>query len=715
VTAIAKAPKRVILPAGSLLLGLAVAIGAITVVVVQVLNLEELLDVSQLLTAGYAKALVLAYVLVVGAACVLIATVPRRLLWMPVAAAGGLASMTLLATLSVGAEAGSFAAAASTMLACWQIGWGALHLLRQPRLAAIWPISWLAGTAVLGLALLLAGRLGLLRWWSVGIAVLVLGALALRQLPAWLHWAELAWVRVTTDRLGAGAAVVMTLLLGLSSVWVAAPELMFDALYAKAWLPQEWARLGTIEPLAVHPVLNTVGFAPLLAVPGHLVDADGVGRYMQWLAVAASVTTVWWASRSSSWAPLAAAAVAVTPQIFWQSTTAFDDGLLMLAALGLALAVVSALDGSAEGSPLALGLALGVLAGACIDLKLHLAALSVGLLLGWLVLRGRSGFLAAATGALSGGLLAAGLPFALRWVDLGNPVLPAWNNVFKSDLWPHRNEQFNLPFAADPGELGPLDVLWDAVTDPLRLNEAAPAGSAGLLVPALVIALLLGFRARSGPRAVTALWCGLALACVVWYFQFRYLRYLLPAGAIAVVAVALSLPAREISRAQATGGLAALAIVAILLWPATVGQFWNVPGRDIPWEVAFRSTADSHYERLSMPEREAVKAFDRLAPPGAMALGDAHQRTWLTEGRDLTPDWEIDARLEASGGFPRRSEALDRLQDLGVTWLLVADGGATLLRPYVRTVIADHGRLMYEGEGRSLYKLEDSSPRGSQR
>jgi hypothetical protein len=697
---------------GQLAVGLVVA-GVALLAAVQLEALPDLLDVTAPLTAGFAKALVAGYCGAVVLACLLAALLPPDRLAVPVAGAAVLAGASLLATLSVGAEAGSFVAAAVVMAACWQAGCWLLRALRADRLAAIWPVAWLAGTPVVGMAILFIGRAGALRWWTVGVPVLLLALASLRHLPDWAGSARAAWRRVTGDRLGAAAATICLLLLGLAAIFAAAPEIMFDALYGKAWLPEEWARMGAIEPLGEHVVMNISGFSQLLAVPGHLVDADGVGRYLQWLAAAAAVSTVWWACRRSPWAPLAAAAVAITPQLFWQSTTAYDDAVLILATLALAVAVTSSLEDGAGGGFLPAA-ALGLLAGACIDLKLHMAMLAVGLVGGWLVVRGR-GRWAGAAGIALGGLASAAPPFVLRWIDLGNPVLPAWNNVFKSEFWPPRNEQFTFPFGDDPGPLGPLETLWTTIVDPGQLNEAAPIGFAGLLVVAVVVALLVALRPRRGPRELSVLWFGVALAALGWYVQFRYLRYILPAGAVAVVAIAIALPVGALSIARTRTALAALALMAALLWPATVAQFWNVPGRDIPWEVAFHKTSDRAYEELAMPERSLVETFDRVAPPGAMAMADAHQRLWLSDGRDLSPVWEVGARLELSGGPPSDRPEYVRLRRLGIGWILGAEGGGTLSQPFVGATIARHGELVAEEGSWRLYRLVARKPAGEAR
>ncbi len=599
------------------------------------------------------------------------------------------------------------------MTACWLVGVWTFCALRMPGLAAMPLVAWLAGAGVLGLVLLLVGRAGLLRWWTAGVPVLALGAYAtIRIAVAARSPARTAWAAIAERRLDTGCAALIVLLAGLASVWTAAPEIMFDAIYAKEWLPSEWARTGEIEPLTVHPVLNITGFAQILAVPGHLAGAEGVGRYLQWLASFLIPASLWsYLAPRTAWAPLAAAAVAVTPHLFWQASTAFDDALLALAALALAQAVVRCLE-HPEPAPAWEGAALGLLAGTCVNLKLHLGWLAAALLLGYLLLR-RHGRMSALAGIAAGGLLSAGPPMIQRWIDVGNPVLPAYNNVFHSPYWPGVNERFNFPYLADPGALGPLDALWRAVTDTGALNEAAPVGAFGLLVVALSAALALGLvllARRPCAAPLLVLWGGLMIGTLTWYAQFRYLRYVMPLGVIAVLMIALAGRAGPLSVGRQRVGLGALALVAALLWPATVAQFWNVPGRDIPWEAALGITNDRDYERQSMPEREALAVFDAEAAPRAMAVSPAHQRAWLSGGRDLEPEWELDARLQI-GGAERPStpdEALRRMRALGVSWALTRD--ASPRQPYLDAVIARHGELRWADAGFTLYRFVDRPP-----
>ena len=691
------------------LVGVCVFIVA-SVCVAQLISLPDLLDPNRVLTAGFAKPLVAALgvgvVGLIGAAALL----PQRLLYLPVAAAAGFAGLALLATLTVGGEGWNFAAGLLTLSACWIAGRWVLGVLKTPDLAAMPPVAWLAGTATIGLPLLLVGRAGLLRWWTVGVVVLALGGVALLQLARTAKpLIGSTWSALTESRLAAACAALVMLPAGLAAVWTAAPELMFDALYSKAWLPAEWARTGDISSLRDHVILNLYGFAQLLAIPGHLLGADGVGRYMQWLAVGAIPASLWWFLRSRTpWAPLAAAAVAVTPMLFWEATTAYDDALLALAAIAFAQAVVVLLE-SPRAQSVWDGAAVGLLAGACVDLKLHLVWLVLGLVLVYLVLRPR---IAAAVGVLAGGVATAGPPLVTRWADIGDPLYPALLSVFHSPYLAPGG-----PIATRAGEGGgqvfdtPIQAAWHTVIGTDTLFSPWPTGAFGVLTLALLGAVVAGvmLRKRPGGRVLLALSGALAAAALGWYLQLKGPRYLLPTGILAVMVLGLAARGQRLTHRAELSALAGLAVVAILLWPSTVAQFWNVPGKDMPLAAALGLKDATGYERESQPERAALAAFDADSPPDAIAVSDATQRTWLSGARDLKMVWELQDRLLLDGHLPATPpEALRRIRATGADWVLTKSSAPR--QPgfyYLYGAIQRYGELRWADGYWSLFHLSD--------
>lgn len=690
----------------------AVAVAGVVVLVAQAAHLGELMDRERALTAGHAGWLVAGFAVAAAAIAVACIALPERLLWLPPAAAGGAAGAVLLATLTLGGEAWSFAVAALTLAACWRVGAWLLGALRAPALAALPPAAWLAGAGVVGVVLTLVGRAGAVRWWTVGAPLLALGLLALpRALPPLR--AGLARAR-RPDRLEAAAAALTALLAGVAAVYAAAPELSYDALFSKAWLPSEWARTGRIEPSAELPQLNVMGFAQLLALPGHLVGAEGVGRYLQLLAYPAAVASVWWIARASAWAPLAAGVVAITPHLVWQATAAYDDLLLLLAAVALAGAVAAA---ARPGAPEGLGtaVALGLMAGACVSLKLHLAVLAAGLVGGWLVLRPGGGRLRAALAAGAGAAAVAGPPLLVRWIALGNPVLPAYNDVFHSDRWPHVNERFGFP-EGDPGPLGPLEVAAESLAGSDEFGAGMPIGAFGPLVAAIVVALLVAWIGGRRERAPLALLPAVLLAAAAWYVQFRYLRFIVPVAGVALLALALSAP-RGPPRRRARGvAIAALCIAAALLFPSAIAHLWYVPEHEVPLAAALGREDDLEYERRQGPERDALARFDRLAPPDATALGNLHQRLWLSEGRKLITPFETAGRLAAPAAAPHGRPLLERLRALGIEWTIArVDGRLTGRtgphpRPPLEDLLARHGAVAWADSLLVIHRLTERPP-----
>ena len=692
------------------LLGIFCLLAVVLVAVVQAIHLDDVLDVNVPYNASRAEGLLAAYAAAVLAITVAAAALPERLLWIPVAASAGLAAGALAVTLPLSGELWSFTWALLAMAACWRAGSWLLTAVGAEQLGRLVPAGWLAGAGASGVGVLLIGRAGLLSWWTVGLAVLVLGILGIvglwRMLGA--EGARAVFSAATATRLSSASASICLLAAALASIYAAAPELTYDALYYKAWLPGEWARAGEIEvqTLILHPQANYFGLAQLIAVPGHLAGAEGVGRYLQWLSFGGLMVTVWWAGRRSPWAPAAAAALAVTPLLFWQATTAYEDGILALVGASMAVAVIGSLR-EPEASPLLSGAVLGALAGVCILFKLHLAALAIGLLLGWLLMRGARGWLTAAVSAAAACALAVAPLMVMRWIDFENPIFPVYNNVFKSPYWLQLKALGQAPGDDQAPVLGPVGLFWETIFHTPEL--AWPIGAFGLLSLAVVIALALGWSRSFGDRAIVALWLGLLAGAVGWYTQAHDPRYALPIGAVALLVLLLISGTRAPSLRLEWIGLAALAVTAALLWPTTVSQFFNVPGGGLPWRAAIGEVDDFDYEVSASGDRVLLSRFNEEAPPEALAVADPYERVWLSDGRDLTPFWELDGRLRADGSVPEAPrETLAAVRGAGVTYV-IGDGrgntGSLEDFPYLLRMVREYGKPVATVGALTIYEL----------
>jgi hypothetical protein len=303
---------------------------------------------------------------------------------------GALLAVTLLAgAVTVGGHAWDFALAPLTMLACWWTGRALMRMLGCQPLQRIAIVEVMVGLPILGLAILGLGHLGIIAWWSVGVPTIVLGILGARgaMRAAW-RWRLSVWEAMAGSPLAVACTGLLLLQLTWLVVWISAPEIMFDALSGKAYLPELWASSGSVGTILSHPVLNfDAGLAELVAVPGHAVGADGVGRGLQLLSLCTLIVTVWWwAGPRSAAGPLAALVVGIAPQLVWQATTAYDDLVLALGATALSIAALRTLSETEREPTRGTAGTIGMLAGACIWLKLHLLVLPAVLLVAWVVL-----------------------------------------------------------------------------------------------------------------------------------------------------------------------------------------------------------------------------------------------------------------------------------------------------------------------------------------
>jgi hypothetical protein len=652
---------------------------------------------------------------------------PSRLRALAVVGPGLALSGVLVASAILAPQIRSMVLALLAMCALWFTGRALLQALGARRLANHVAVAWLAGIAPLSLLTLLLGRLSIFRWWDMGLLVLglgVMGAVRAGRL-AWQRRRRVAEEVLATPLTAAGAGVVL-LALAVVAIYAAAPEVEFDPLYAKAYLPLLWAHTGTIGPLTRHIQLNITGWFQVVAAWGDLFGGVATGRYLQLFALGGAAAIVWsWARRFNGLGPVAAAAVVITPAVFWQGTTADDDLLLAVAAFALTVAALEAyrLHSDREPPPVGAGgvgvvsLALGLLAGTGISLKSHLIPLSLLVLGGWIVggRRSRTVLRRLAYGAI-GAVVTAGPPLILRWIDTGNPVFPAYNNIFKSPYWLPINEKLNFPFWPTAGILGPVKAIWQGVFHPGLMNEAAPPGSFAIPVVVVLAAILIGWCFRRRHPGALLVWGAVVLAAGAWWIEFRYLRYLLPIAFAAGALLLAVLPQPRLSCAGLKLTAAGVALAAGASFAVVEAMFWNVPNQRVPVSAAFGRWSPSAYLTTEFPERAAILAFNRISPPHSIYVTgqglQAFERAWLTGGRDLYASWELNDLLQIKRPVPRTgNQSWARLRSRGVDWVLVNPSDPTLADyPWLLKTVQGHGQLRFSANGWNLYQLVMRKP-----
>lgn len=612
----------------------------------------------------------------------------------------------------VAGQAWSLLATVLLALALWRIGRAVLDLLRVP----LPPLcAAVIGVGIVATAVQVLGRTGLLRWWTVGVPVLLFGVLALVELG-----------RAVVGRLRAGArpaltppsllpAFVFALLLvqlAWSLIYAAAPDAQYDAIYAKEWLPEQWALTGRIETPVDHPLLANTGTAQLVAALGWLVGAEGVGRYLQVAALVGIVGTLltWRGLRPGLPALLAALGIGLMPHVLWQTGTAYDDLVLGAVCLGAAIGVWTLLEQGRVGWRAAV--AVGLLSGTVLATKLHMIVFAALLGLLWALLAAgpaRQRLLHVVTTAVAA-LAAAGAGPLVRFLDTGNPVFPQLNSVFRSEFYPPVSTTLNFPYA--PGGVRELLRLpMDAVIEPAIYTEAVPPGAFGFSLVLLLAGLVASWRGGRSGRIVGAV---LIVTLVAWWLQFRYLRYLLPYVVVAAGAVAAGWSATRSERVLSRGGQrlvgAGVAGVAVALFASSLGSFWNIPGR-VPADVAFGQISRADYQRQVVPGWTVLQDLNRLAEPGAVVTGDAYARTALRDDLDYSPLWEVLQRAEVQRLPAESSEDLLRVLDhLDIRWVALRTESriaAEAVEPPGALVRALRlsGKPVSTGGGFELYRL----------
>ena len=581
------------------------------------------------------------------------------------------------------------------------------RLLRLGRLSIL--ITTAAGFATVGVLVQLLGRVGLLKWWTIGLPLMLAGAAVLadaarRQGPSLRR----AWSGLHLDATEATVACLLLLQLGWALVYAAAPEIQYDALSAKAALPATWAESGRIETPLTQPGFAVLGSAQNVATVGWLVGAEAVGRYLQ--LVLATVVIIALLARARAVGRVAwcvALALAVMPHYTWQASTAYDDDILLFVCAAAAAAVL-ALAG-ADVPQRGAAVLVGLLTGSVVSAKLHLVVFGAVLALGWLLVQkapwrewlARFGLLTV------GGLAVAGPVPLFRYLDTGNPLFPFFNGIFKSPYLAPVTDTANFPYTDSAGLRALLQLPYDITAAPFRLVEAQPPGAFGFLL--VLIVLGLGVAGRRGRGGVVV---GLAVvaALVAWWVQLRYLRYLLPYAGVGAVLLTwgrvpgpprLARPRADLATAAAAAALSAACFVSLL------ASFWNIPER-VPTDVVLGRESAYDYQAPKIPGFVVLQDLNRAAGRGDVVVSHLYARAVLRPDLDIESLNGLNSRLDRQGvKLDTVPALLSAYEQEGVRWAALSTEQRVALDPasVFTQLLSAHGTLVSAAGGTELYAL----------
>lgn len=685
-----------------------VVVSVTSLTVYQVVLARRLSEVPGFFSIVSSRPIFIGYSIAVVVAGCLCAFVPTRHLGKVVGVMSTLATVVVLAVATLGGQGWPMIVAALTLGAAWLIGDFVLcrSPLRSASLSAAPAVAFALGYTLLGTIVLTLGLLDMIRWWTLGLPVLLGGLQACRRLLRDVRQFDLS--KLTQGRLRPFALSLLAMSAGYSAVWAAAPEIQYDAAYAKVWLPQLWARTGGIRFSVFHPVLAMFGTGYLVPVPAHTLGAADAGRWIQYFVGLFLVWAIWrLVDDGGLYAPLAALAFLLTPHVIWQMSTADDDLMLCLLTLGLAAAVLR--SDTLTDRPRSVALVIGMLAGGALAGKFHVAPFAVASVFGWSMLRSHEGRLRRLVWATCGTVATSAPLLLARWISTGNPVFPQLNNIFRSRFFEPVNTNFNFPYLKD-GSIGSLlKTPFLIVTGPSGLMEVVPPGVFGLLVVSLIIGAVAGIYGSKESRIIAA---SVIVAGYAWWTQVRYLRYLLPYATVGLVLLAAVLGVR-LSSARARREwplLLAVGLFAVAIFPSTVASFWNIPER-FPSDVALGMESRASYEMRAFPISALMDQINNFASPGAVVVGEAYARQGLAPGVDASPSWEFESHLalEYTEAPTTTDEVLTRWRRSGASFIAVFAGNRIMKQysPDMLRLLNERSDLLWSGLGMELYRLVD--------
>ena len=606
-------------------------------------------------------------------------------------------------------QAGALVASGMLLAWCWSMGCAALRAMgvRAPLMGAVahFALSVGAGMAVLSFLVLGLALVGLVGDITLALLLLV----GLLPLVSNLRELEIEARSYRLPALDFGEQAALVGLAGASLIGLAVcltPQTNFDALHYHLALPRYVLETGSfVERPDIIQSYFPLGME-MVYVPSFWLGGEAAANLMHWAFAPLTAALLWGAGDRLFGRPagaLAAALFGLMPLVVWESTAVTSDlpmTFFAVAAVYLMLLRTSSGREIGGAAGLCAGLALAFKVVAAIYILPLALAFAASVLLSKRRAESREVALPVVRFAL-GGLIGGAPWLLLRLVQVGNPVLPLLNNVFKSDRWPHVDERFDLDqFGVGTSVSDLVSVWWQASADPSRFGQATPDWVIGVVLLAPVGLLLLlvpaiwpARRAEGavnghqgtpwvGPGAherMTAVWLVAAGASLLaWFFLSQYLRYGLPAFALLAPpgAWALVEALRRIDRPDIAALAPGVAVAVLGASGAviTVAAFSLTP-EHFPTNVLLGRETAAEYRERWIPNRGAIAFFDEV-----------------TRGTD-----ESGVIL----GFPYNYFASNRLYDVIVPGTLspfrrIVDAGLTFDETSTRLVEANVRWLIYD-------------------
>jgi hypothetical protein len=432
------------------------------------------------------------------------------------------------------------------------------------------------------------------------------------------------------------------LLLGFASN---GPDMLFDSLAMKAWLPRQWFVEDSLFLVMDHLQSGIFGSGAYFLLQGNYLGSSNIGpqfQYLSLLYIILILVSVGVKHKKTVQAIFLAYLFATIPAILWQVSGAYDDVWLTLLSASGILTIMNLSNSNMFTNRLVPTICGLVGASLFLGKLSQIPFVIVALLAPSFFSVFSTVQLKLLAFASTSGIFVAGIlvPVLWRWVLYGNPVWPLYNGIFRAESLPPTNEHFNLP-------MGPInfeELILAPISSFFNPGIWVEGGSIGLYSFSLASAYLgVTFLFRRNFDLKIFLVGFLSIVFLInWWISFRYLRYTFTIVPIVFFALILS----NLRIYKYISDLRIVLAILIISVPAIVAIPTGNPASPdrIPFNtIVGRETVDQ-YRLRSMPAMVVIDWLNKYASPNAKIVGYGsvfYQRLLLRSDLDIYYDWEL--------------------------------------------------------------------------
>lgn len=589
--------------------------------------------------------------------------------------------------------------------------------------------SFASGLGAMATALF---ALGLLGWLvpAAGWALLAAG-LALAGVEHRALWADLRALAAAAGRLrrasrfaqvAAGIALAFAL---ANLVADLAPPVEGDTVHQYLLLPRYWVAAGRyVQPThiwaATLPGNMMMISAWALLLRGSFPLATLVTGWAMSLALTLAVYALGRLAFEPKAAAFAALAIFTMPDAAYLAQSAkVDPGWALFEVLALAgffrwLDLADSQNEAGGAAPHRWLVFAGVMLGLAAGSK-NQTAISIGLLAGWIVLRGavRRDWIGAlrALAAFGAAVAAAGFPYYLyNAITLRSPFYPVLSGSFHTLVGgtPSPRSELGTEVFYPWTVGGYLRNLWNA-----SLGHTVSGFYLGTIVgPIFLIAIPAGWilGAYRGRRVVRRMLLYAFVFSVVWFLVKQAARHFLPGLALLAAAAGLALAFLDGRKSPLTAVIKGL-ILAALAWNLAITGgvlLWSgAPRVALGLESRAEFVRRYHDDVLPptiYPDWETIETLNTVVGPGGRVLTDHAANSLYIAPDIVSGNWGDRVAYDTMWD---EETLLDALAGAGIEYILDYKADPDQ-RPYTQPAfLGAHAELVYDGERTRLYRLRD--------